>query len=179
MVRMKWDCKLSTAPPPPQQLTPSVVKPEGGSVASMKPGQKSCVRSSGIITLLARGPRDKARLRRGHRNYLSRRGHQCSETTLTGESRFHISPPRGFEPGFLVMVSKRVVHWSSETWWEWSEIASSPQITLLAHSKLVTQPLWVDWICASMYVRSPEKKCFEPSPDQWPERVVAGGYRSS
>ncbi len=36
---------------PPQQLTMLVVKPEGGSSASMKPGQKSCVRSSGIITL--------------------------------------------------------------------------------------------------------------------------------
>jgi hypothetical protein len=29
----------------------------------------------------------------------------CSETTLTG-----------FEPGSLVMGSKRVVHWTSETW---------------------------------------------------------------
>ncbi len=43
---------------PPQQPTPSVVKPEGGPAASVKPGQKSCVRSSGIITLLAQGPRD-------------------------------------------------------------------------------------------------------------------------
>jgi hypothetical protein len=39
----------------------------------------------------------------------SRRGHQCSETTLTGESRFHISPPRGFEPVSLVAGSKQVV----------------------------------------------------------------------
>jgi hypothetical protein len=29
-----------------------VVKPEGGPAASMKPGQKRCVRLSGIITLL-------------------------------------------------------------------------------------------------------------------------------
>jgi hypothetical protein len=29
----------------------SIVKPEGGPAASMKPGQDSCVRSSGIITL--------------------------------------------------------------------------------------------------------------------------------
>jgi hypothetical protein len=29
----------------------SVVKPEGGPAASVKPGQKSCVRSSGIIRL--------------------------------------------------------------------------------------------------------------------------------
>jgi hypothetical protein len=38
----------------------------------------------------------------------SRRGHQCSETTLTGESRFHISPPRGFEPVTFVAGSKQV-----------------------------------------------------------------------
>jgi hypothetical protein len=61
-----------------------------------------------------------------------------SETTLTGESRFHISPPRGFEPGSLVMGSKRVVHWTSETWWEWSEIADSPQ----GSSQQLTLRLW-------------------------------------
>ncbi len=43
---------------PPQQLTPSVVKLEGGPAASVKPGQKSCVRSSGIIILSAQGPSD-------------------------------------------------------------------------------------------------------------------------
>jgi hypothetical protein len=32
----------------------------------------------------------------------------CSETTLTGESQFHISPPRGFEPVTLVAGSKQV-----------------------------------------------------------------------
>jgi hypothetical protein len=37
----------------PQQLT-LVVKPEGGPAASVKLGLKSCGRSSGIITLLAR-----------------------------------------------------------------------------------------------------------------------------
>jgi hypothetical protein len=42
----------------PQRPTMSVVKPEGGPAASMKPGQKSCVRSSGIITLLAQQPSD-------------------------------------------------------------------------------------------------------------------------
>ncbi len=51
----------------------------------------------------------------------------CSETKLTGESRFHTSTPRGFEPGSLVMGSKQVVHWTSETWWESSEIAGSRQ----------------------------------------------------
>ncbi len=43
---------------PPQQPTVSVVKPEGGPEANMKPGQKSCVRSSGIITLSAWRPSD-------------------------------------------------------------------------------------------------------------------------
>ncbi len=51
----------------------------------------------------------------------------CSETTLTGESRFHISPPRGFEPVSLVAGSKQVVHWTSETWRESCEIAGSAQ----------------------------------------------------
>ncbi len=32
----------------------------------------------------------------------------CSETTLTGESWFHISPLRGFEPVTLVAGSKQV-----------------------------------------------------------------------
>jgi hypothetical protein len=43
---------------PPQQLTMSIVKPEGGPAASMILGQESCVGSSGIITLSARGPSD-------------------------------------------------------------------------------------------------------------------------
>ncbi len=47
---------------PPQQPTMSVVKLEGGPAASVKSGQKSCVRSSGIITLSARGPRMKPAL---------------------------------------------------------------------------------------------------------------------
>jgi hypothetical protein len=33
-----------------------VVKPEGGPAASVKPGQKGCVKSSGIITLSAQRP---------------------------------------------------------------------------------------------------------------------------
>jgi hypothetical protein len=43
---------------PPQQPTLLVVMPEGGLAASVKPGQESCVRSSGIITLSARRPSD-------------------------------------------------------------------------------------------------------------------------
>jgi hypothetical protein len=40
----------------------------------------------------------------------------CSKTTLTGESWFYISTPLGIEPGSLMTGSKRVVHWTSETW---------------------------------------------------------------
>jgi hypothetical protein len=43
---------------PLQQPTMSVVKLEGGPAASVKPVQKNCVRSSGIITLSARRPSD-------------------------------------------------------------------------------------------------------------------------
>ncbi len=43
---------------PPQQPTPSVVKPEGKLAASVKTGQESCVRSSGTVTLSAQGPSD-------------------------------------------------------------------------------------------------------------------------
>jgi hypothetical protein len=44
---------------------------------------------NGLVTVL-----DEALLWRGH-NEQSRRGHWCSKTTLTGESRFHFStPPR-------------------------------------------------------------------------------------
>jgi hypothetical protein len=38
---------------PPKQLIISVVKLEGGPAASVKPGQKSCVRSSGIVSTTA------------------------------------------------------------------------------------------------------------------------------
>jgi hypothetical protein len=76
----------------PQQLTLSVVKPEGRPAASMKPGQEGCVRSSGTVTLSERGPSDN--WGQSPVDDQSRRGDQCSETTLTGEFRFHISPPR-------------------------------------------------------------------------------------
>jgi hypothetical protein len=54
----------------------------------------------------------------------------CSKTRLTGESWFHISTPLGIEPGSLIMGSKRVDHWTSETVYECSEIAGSPQCRL-------------------------------------------------
>ncbi len=50
-----YECSENAGSPQgrPQQLTMLVVKPEGGPAGSVKPGQKSCVRASGIITLLA------------------------------------------------------------------------------------------------------------------------------
>ncbi len=45
----------------PQQPTMSVVKPQGESLASTKPGQESCVRLSGIITLSVQGGSDGSR----------------------------------------------------------------------------------------------------------------------
>ncbi len=51
----------------------------------------------------------------------------CSKTTLKGESRFHISTPLGIEPRSLMTGSKHVVHLTSETWYECSEIAGSRQ----------------------------------------------------
>jgi hypothetical protein len=58
----------------------------------MKPGQESCVRSSGTVTLSARGPSDSC-WGQSPVDDQSLQGHQYSETTLTGESRFHISTP--------------------------------------------------------------------------------------
>jgi hypothetical protein len=44
----------------------------------------------------------------------------CSETTLTGESRFQISIPLGNEHGSLMTWSKWVDHWTSGTvWMQW------------------------------------------------------------
>jgi hypothetical protein len=37
----------------------------------------------------------------------TRQGNQCSDTTLTGESRFHISTPLGIEPRSLMTGSKQ------------------------------------------------------------------------
>ena len=59
--------------------------------------------------------------------YLTNQKVYCSESTLTGESRFHISTPLGIEPRSLMAGSKRVDHWTSGTMYECSEIAGSPQ----------------------------------------------------
>ncbi len=94
-------CECSEIAGSPQGSPPAakyvVVKPEGRPVASMKKdwramwdqvGLSHC-QHDGLVTV-----RDEARLRRGHNDW-SHWGHQCSETTLTGESLFPIStPPR-------------------------------------------------------------------------------------
>jgi hypothetical protein len=51
----------------------------------------------------------------------------CSETTLTGESWFHISTPLGIEPGSLMTGSKGLTQWTNETVYKCSEISGSPQ----------------------------------------------------
>jgi hypothetical protein len=63
------------------------------------------------------------------KDYL-RKTRCCSETVLTGESRFYTSTPLGFEPGSLMTGSKRVVNWTSETWCEGNEVAGSPHCHL-------------------------------------------------
>jgi hypothetical protein len=73
---------------------------EGRPAARLKLGQKSCVRSCGIITLSAQWPSDslgRSPPQRGH-NDLSYWGHQCSETKLTGDPQFHISTTLGIAP---------------------------------------------------------------------------------
>ncbi len=109
MVRMKWDCRLSTGLPPS-----SCVSCEAGrrtcseretgkeKLCEIKWDGLSHCRHEGLVTVW-----DEARLRRGCNDDQSRWGHQCNETTLIGESRFHISPPRRFlNPGPLWWEAK-------------------------------------------------------------------------
>jgi hypothetical protein len=137
---------------PPQQQTPSVLKQEGGPAASMKPGQKSYVikliksaytlsawslvkhplKDDEAAGLHIVGTEPSEAPTEGQQSQWSesRRGHQCSETTLTGGSWFHISTPLGIWTRVSHDGSKRAVYWTSETWWEWSEISGSPQYGL-------------------------------------------------
>ncbi len=132
MVRMNWDCRLSTGLPHSSRLR-QLWSRKGDLQRVWNQDRKavwdqvglSHYRHEGLVTV-----RDKACLRRDHNDDQSRQGHQCSETTLTGESRFHKSTPRGFEPRSLVTGSKGLVHWTSETWWEWSENAGSPKASV-------------------------------------------------
>jgi hypothetical protein len=56
-----YECgEIADFPQGSQQPTMSVVKPDAGPAVSVKPGQQSCMRSSGIITLSPRGPCDSS-----------------------------------------------------------------------------------------------------------------------
>ncbi len=122
MVRMKWDCRLSTGLPPSSRLRGCEARSR--TCSERETGTESCVRSSGIITLSAQGPSDGS----GWSPPQTRpQKWSITSGSPTGESWFHISPPRGFMPRSLLTGSKGLVHWTSETWWEWSEIAGSPQ----------------------------------------------------
>jgi hypothetical protein len=115
-VGMQWDCRHSTGLPPSSRLCRLCSQKEDLQRAWNQDrravwdqvGLSHC-RYDSLVTVW-----DEACLRRGH-NYQSCQGHQCSETTLTGESLFHISTPLGIEPGSLIMGSKRVDHWTSGT----------------------------------------------------------------
>jgi hypothetical protein len=115
---------------PPQQPTISVLMSQGGPAASGWNRERRAVwdqvglshcRHNGLVTV-----RDEASLSRCHSDQ-SCRGHQCSKTTLTGESRFHRSTTLGIELGSLMTGSKWVDHWTSGTVCECSESAGSPQ----------------------------------------------------
>jgi hypothetical protein len=97
MVRMKWDCRLSTGLPPSSWLR-RLWSRKGDQQRAWNGDRKavwdqvglSHCRHEGLVTV-----RDKAHLRRDHNDDQSHRCHQCSKTALTGESRFHISTPQG------------------------------------------------------------------------------------
>ncbi len=118
---MQWDCRLSTGLPPSSRLCWLWSQKEDLQRAWNRDrravwdqvGLSHC-RHDGLVTVW-----DKARLRRGH-NDQSCRGHQCSETTITGESCLH-----KYLPGDWTWVphngKQRVTHWTSETigMYEW------------------------------------------------------------
>ncbi len=97
MVRMKWDCGLSTGLPPSSWLH-RLWSRKGDLQRAWNRDRRavwdqvglSHCRHQGLVTVW-----DEARLRRGCNDDPSHWGHQCSETTLAGESRFHISTPLG------------------------------------------------------------------------------------
>ncbi len=96
MVRMRWDCRLCTGLPPSSRLR-RLWSRKGDLQRAWNWDRKalwdqvglSHCRHNSLVMVL-----DEAHLKRGH-NYQSRQGHQCSETTLRGESCFHISIPQG------------------------------------------------------------------------------------
>ncbi len=132
MVRIMWDCRLSTELPPSSRLRRLWSQKGDLKQAWNRGGQKSGVRLSETVTLLAQGPSDSC-WGRSPVDDQSRRGHQCSETMLTGESQSHISPPRGFEPVTLVAGSKQVSPLDQWDMVKACEIAGSAQIRVHIH----------------------------------------------
>jgi hypothetical protein len=107
MVRMNRDCRLSTGLPPSSRLR-RLRSRKGDLQRAWNRDRKAVWDQVGLSHCHHEGlamVRDEAYLRRGH-DEQSCRGHQCSKTTLTGESWFHINTPWGFEPGSLVTGSK-------------------------------------------------------------------------
>jgi hypothetical protein len=95
-VWMQWDCRLSTGLPLSSWLCWLWSQQEDLQRAWNRyrramwdQVELSHCWQDGLVTV-----RDEARLTRGH-NDQSCQGHQCSETTLTGESPFHTSTPCG------------------------------------------------------------------------------------
>ncbi len=110
-VQKQWDCRLSTGLPPSSRLCRLWSQKKDLQRAWNRDrravwdqmGLSHC-QHDGLVTV-----RDEARIRRGP-NDQSRRGHQCRETMITGESQFHISTPLGIVPWSLITGSKRVDH---------------------------------------------------------------------
>ncbi len=68
----------------------------------------------------------------------------CSETTLTGESRFHISTLLGIEPGSFMTGSKGLTHWTSETvWMQWDCRLSTISTKMKNNLNLCSLEIWV------------------------------------
>jgi hypothetical protein len=96
---MQWDCRLSTGLPPAANYV--ACDSRRRICSEHETGTEELFETSRIITLSHYGlvtVRYEAHLRRGHNDQL-RQSHQCSETMLTGESRFHISTFIGLNPG--------------------------------------------------------------------------------
>ncbi len=84
--------------------------------------------------------RHEGRLRWGHRNDQICQGHQCSETSLTGEPRLHISPPQGFEPRPLWREAKGLSTGPVRHWWPWCDWSSLQPRLRQALVQTVTRP---------------------------------------
>ncbi len=106
-----WNCTLYTTP-------------SSGALASNRQNISSPKYNDDISLCLSN---NISSLIQSHLSVYFWKGRYCSKTMLTGESRFRISTTLGIEPGSLMMGSKGLTHWTSETVCECSEIAGSPQ----------------------------------------------------